>query len=78
MSLQTSFGQVLISDQVISKLPGDADLSIEVKVSVRYGIKIRNLCRELQLNIRESIKHYTGLPIDQVHIHLEGIVLEKL
>ncbi|WP_354497292.1 Asp23/Gls24 family envelope stress response protein [Paenibacillus favisporus] len=56
----------------------DADLSIEVKVSVRYGIKIRNLCRELQLNIRESIKHYTGLSIDQVHIHVEGIVLEKM
>ncbi|MCG7376429.1 Asp23/Gls24 family envelope stress response protein [Paenibacillus sp. ACRSA] len=53
----------------------DTGLDIQLSVIVRYGIRMQEVCRDLQENVRAAVENFTGLPISTIHIKIEGIDL---
>ncbi|MEY8745455.1 Asp23/Gls24 family envelope stress response protein [Paenibacillus tundrae] len=53
----------------------DTGLDIQLSVIVRYGIRMQEVCRDLQENVRAAVENFTGLPISTIHIQIEGIDL---
>ncbi len=52
-------------------------LEINIKIVVKYGVKIQEVCRELKHNVKETVEHLTGLTIEVINIRVEGISLKQ-
>ncbi|GGH52845.1 hypothetical protein GCM10008014_19950 [Paenibacillus silvae] len=51
----------------------DDRVEINVRVVMRYGSKVHEVCRELQHKVIEQVEHFTGLSIQAVNVIVEGI-----
>lgn len=46
---------------------------IDLYIVVEYGVKIPELAWEIQENVKNNVESMTGLAVDKVNIHIEGI-----
>ena len=62
------------------------DVKIEIKpdsilvnlfLTINYGIRIPDLTWEVQAKVKEKIKEVTGLDIEQINVHIQGIYFSK-
>jgi uncharacterized alkaline shock family protein YloU len=51
-------------------------ITIEMKISVKYGLHIHQVCRQLQEKVKEVVETLTGLFVEAVHVRVEGIELK--
>ncbi|SFE23184.1 Uncharacterized conserved protein YloU, alkaline shock protein (Asp23) family [Paenibacillus algorifonticola] len=51
----------------------DTGLDINLSIVVHYGIKMQEVCMELQRNVREAVEMFTGITIGSIHIKVHGI-----
>ncbi len=78
-----------ISDRILgllgqSKFPGitinvngDGEISIEVKVFVRYGINIPSVAKQAQEMIKESIDKTMDTHLKDININVQGVEKEE-
>ena len=52
-------------------------VSVDISVSVDYGIPIQKVGRNCQENVRKSIETMTGLTVDKVDLHVVSVSFEK-
>ncbi len=52
-------------------------VSIDVSVTVDYGMPIQKVGRNAQENVRKSIESMTGLHVEKVDLHVVGVSFEK-
>lgn len=52
---------------------GEAEAAIDLRVMVVYGMKIHEVCQQLQLNIREAVQSMTGLCVVEINVKVEGV-----
>lgn len=50
---------------------------IDLFITVDYGVRIPELAWEIQENVKNSVETMTGLNVEKVNIHVEGISFEK-
>ncbi len=48
-------------------------VTIDLYIVVEYGIKIPELAWEIQENVKTKVESMTGLSVEKVNIHIEGI-----
>jgi len=53
---------------------GQVEAAVHLRVIVQYGLPIHNVCRELQLNVKEAVENMTGLQVVRVDVKVEGVV----
>lgn len=53
----------------------DAGLHIRLSVIIQYGMKMHEVCHELQHNVREAVERTAGLAIDGIDIRVEGVAV---
>lgn len=53
------------------------DVSVDVSVTVDYGMPIQKVGRSAQENVRKSIESMTGLHVDKVDMHVVGVSFVK-
>ena len=58
------------------EIQGDV-ATIDLYVIVDYGIRIPELAWEIQENVKESVESMTGLLVEKVNIHIDGVSFEK-
>lgn len=46
---------------------------IDLYIVVEYGVKIPELAWEIQENVKNSVETMTGMAVEKVNIHIEGI-----
>lgn len=51
----------------------DGRAVIDLFVIVRYGHKISDIAWEIQENVKETVENMTGVAVDSVNIHVQGI-----
>ncbi|MCM3626340.1 Asp23/Gls24 family envelope stress response protein [Paenibacillus glycanilyticus] len=56
---------------------GQLEAAIDLRVIVHYGIPIQEVCRQLQLNVRESVENMTGLNVVEVNVKVEGVAFKE-
>lgn len=50
-----------------------SNVSVDLYIIVDYGIKIPEIAWEVQESVKSSIETMTGLDVEKVNIHVEGI-----
>ena len=50
---------------------------IDVNIIVDYGVRIPELAWEIQENVKNNVETMTGLDVEKVNIHIEGVSFEK-
>ena len=53
------------------------DVSVDVSVTVDYGMPIQKVGRSAQENVSKSIESMTGLHVEKVDLHVVGVSFEK-
>jgi uncharacterized alkaline shock family protein YloU len=56
---------------------GQTEAAIDLRIIVHYGIPIQEVCRQLQLNVRESVENMTGLLVVEVNVKVEGVAFKE-
>lgn len=52
---------------------GQLEAAIDLRVIVQFGVKIHEVCRDLQQNVREALENMTGLTVVEVNVKVEGV-----
>lgn len=52
-------------------------VSIDLYIVVDYGVRIPELSWEIQENVKNNVETMTGLAVQKVNIHIEGVSFEK-
>ena len=55
----------------------DDSVSVDLYIIVEYGIRIPELAWEIQENVKTSIESMTGLNVEKVNIHVDGVSFAK-
>ena len=55
----------------------ESSVVIDLYIVVDYGIKIPELAWEIQENVKNSVETMTGLDVEKVNIHVEGVNFEQ-
>ena len=52
-------------------------LRIDIYLNVEFGTRIPDLAWEVQISVKEAVESVTGLSVQMVNIHVEGVNLMK-
>jgi len=50
---------------------------INLYIIIKYGVRIPDIAWDIQTRIKEDIKNKLGINIDEIDIHVEGILFPK-
>lgn len=56
---------------------GQLEAAIDLRIIVHYGSQIQDVCRALQINVREAIENMTGLQVVEVNVKVEGVAFRE-
>jgi uncharacterized alkaline shock family protein YloU len=56
---------------------GQLETAIDLRVIVEYGVKINEVARELQQNVKEAVETMTGLRVVEVNVKVEGVDVKE-
>ena len=56
---------------------GETETAIDLRVVIKYGFKIHEVAKNLQMNVKEAVESMTGLHVVEVNVHIEGVELQK-
>lgn len=54
----------------------ETNASVDLYIAVKYGVRIPELAWEVQESVKNNIESMTGLVVDKVNIHIEGVKFE--
>ncbi|QKG85197.1 Asp23/Gls24 family envelope stress response protein [Kroppenstedtia pulmonis] len=52
---------------------GQVETAISLRVIVEFGVKIHEVSRQLQMNVKEAVESMTGLSVVEVNVKVEGV-----
>lgn len=56
----------------------EENAKIDVNIIVEYGARIPDVAFEIQNRVKKSVENMTGLKVDQVNVHVQGVNTESL
>ncbi|WP_127584377.1 Asp23/Gls24 family envelope stress response protein [Paenibacillus koleovorans] len=56
---------------------GQVEAAIDLRVIIHYGMKIQDVCRSLQENVKEAVENMTGLTVVEVNVKVEGVAFKE-
>jgi uncharacterized alkaline shock family protein YloU len=56
---------------------GEDSATIDLYVVVKYGIKIGDVAKKVQENVKKSVELMTGLNVTAVNVYVQNVVLPK-
>ncbi|MGA9173770.1 MAG: Asp23/Gls24 family envelope stress response protein, partial [Thermoactinomyces sp.] len=59
----------------VSVQVGQLETAIDLRVIVEYGMKINEVCRDLQRKVKDAVEMMTGLKVVEVNVKVDGVEL---
>lgn len=56
---------------------GEKEAVIDLYIIVEYGCRIPDVAWEIQEKVKKSVETMTGLSVNEVNIHVQGVNIEK-
>lgn len=56
---------------------GEESASIDIVVGVEYGIKIPEIAKVVQDNVKKAVETMTGLKVSAVNIYVQNVIVPK-
>lgn len=53
----------------------ESGLDITLRIVVQYGVRMNEVCRELQQNVREAVEKLTGLSARSINVKVEKCIV---
>lgn len=53
------------------------DVKIDVNIIVNYGVRIPDVAFDIQTKVKKSVENMTGLNVEEVNVHVQGVNVEK-
>ena len=57
---------------------GEKSVKIDVNIIVEYGSRIPDVAFEIQNRVKKSVESMTGLKVNEVNVHVQGVNTESL
>lgn len=57
---------------------GEGSSTIDLYVVVEYGVKIPDVSKQVQENVKKTVETMTGLSVSAVNVHVQNVVIPKL
>ena len=58
---------------IVVKVYSSDDVSMEVKVRIRYGLNIPDMSRYIQSTVRSAIEKTTNIHLKDINVNIQGI-----
>ena len=55
----------------------DEGLGIDIYLNVEFGARIPDLAWEVQSSVKEAVESVTGIAVQMVNIHVQGVNLQR-
>lgn len=55
----------------------DTEAAVDLYIVVKYGVRIPELAWEIQESVKNNIESMTGLIVEKVNIHIEGVNFDE-
>lgn len=55
----------------------EKEANIDVFITVKYGIKISEIARKVQKNVKDSVENMTGLVVKTVNVNIQDVSFPK-
>lgn len=52
-------------------------VNIDLHIVVEYGVRIPDVAWKLQERIKQSVEQMTGLQVEEINVHVQGVSFEK-
>ncbi len=65
------------SNRAIRVVANDKELTIDISILVKYGIRIPDVSWEVQENVKKSVESMTGLTVGKVNVIISGVNFEE-
>lgn len=56
---------------------GEREAAVDLFIIVEYGVRIPDVCWEIQEKVKRAVETMTGLNVVEVNIHVQGVNLER-
>ncbi len=56
---------------------GEDSCVLDLYIVVDYGVRIPDIAWEVQENVKNSVESMTGMTVEKINIHIEGVSFEK-
>lgn len=76
-NISEKFGKKSVKKGIRVEMGTDNNVSVDVSVNVRYGVKIQDVCKNLQLAVKSGIEMMTGLNVTAVNVNVQSVVFDK-
>ena len=53
------------------------NVKIDVNIIVNYGVRIPDVAFDIQNKVKQSVETMTGLKVNEVNVHVQGVKTEK-
>lgn len=53
------------------------NVKIAVNIIVNYGVRIPDVAFDIQNKVKQSVETMTGLKVNEVNVHVQGVNIEK-
>ncbi len=73
---QLSIGKKNPSRGVKVTINGDNAI-IDLYVIVEYGVRIAEVAKAVQTNVKKSVESLTGLKVSNVNVHIQDVLIKK-
>jgi len=57
---------------------GESSATIELYIVVEYGVKIPEVSKLVQENVKKTVETMTGLVVSAVNIHVQNVVIPRI
>lgn len=61
----------------VSRSEEGDEVYVSAGVTVRYGVKIHEVCQNVQKAVRDAIKNMTGLEVSSVKVNVQNVKVEE-
>ncbi|MCP1133632.1 Asp23/Gls24 family envelope stress response protein [Paenibacillus polysaccharolyticus] len=53
----------------------DKGIDIHISIIVQYGMRLHEVCRDLQYKVKDVLEDFTGIIINAIHLKIDGIAV---
>lgn len=55
----------------------EEEVTIDVYIVAKYGEVLTEVFKNVQQNVKEAVEHMTGLNVEKVNVHTQGLAFEE-
>lgn len=62
---------------VKASVASDGEITLEVYISVKEGVNIRDVAAHVQQNVKDKVQNMTGSAVSRINVHIADVEFEK-